>query len=162
MSVDDLLSSALEGRGGGLLGTNLFALAGDPNTSEMFVLNLQDFFTENLRNFLKGENAGAFLLGAYYKEDDARKSIDSIRDEGLLAPGLVYDDNWHVLLWKVETHELYTMTLLDYYVGFLELFRYKSAWKIVILNIFTTKQAAEDTIEFLHLYVKDENGNIIS
>ena len=161
MSVDDLISSALDGRGGGLLGTHLFALAGDPSTSEMFVLNLQDFFTENYHHFLQGVNAPAFLLGAYYKEEDARKCIDSIRNEGLHAPGLVYNPDWHVLLWKVETNELYTLTLLDYYVGFLAVFKAKRAWEIVILNIFTTKEAAEDMIEFIHLYIKDENGNII-
>lgn len=161
MSVDDLLNSALEGRGGGLLGTDLFAVAGDPSTSEMFVLNLQDFFTENYHYFLRGEMAPAFLLGVYHQEEDARKCIDSIRETGLQAPGLLHNSDWHVLLWKVETNELYTATLLDYYVAFLALFKCNSTWKIVILNIFTTIEAAEDMIEFIHLYIKDENGNVI-
>lgn len=161
MSVDDLLNSALEGRGGSLESSNLFALVGDPKTNEMFVLKLREFLTENFRHFLRSEDAGGILLGAYNIEEDARKCLDSIRDGGLHTPGLVYAPDWHVLLWNAKKDSLYTLTLLDYYVGFLHFFKYKAESGIVLLEIFNTKEAAEDVIDYIRLYIKDENGNII-
>lgn len=161
MSVDDLLNSALHGRSGALQSSDIFALVGDSRTGEMFVLNLKEFFSENFAHFLQGERPSGILIGAYYKEEDAYTCMDLIRAGEEQGPGLIYAPEWQVLLWKARSNELCTFPLWDYYVGFLSLFRYQIDSGMVILDIYTTTESAEDIIDFIRLYIKNGNGNII-
>jgi len=72
MIVDDLINDVFDERGGMLDPSPFFALVGDVITHELFVLNLQDFFFDNLEHFRSGRETGMVLLGAYTSEQAAR------------------------------------------------------------------------------------------
>lgn len=154
MSIDDLINSALEGRGGILDGSSLFAVVGDPKTQEMFVLNLDDFLMENLRHFTTGNYTDTTLLGIYKTEEEARNCIQSIRDTKQHAPNLVGANEWYILLGKVEENELFILPFIEYLAGYLQLFLFKSASGIIALSIGDKKEAMEDTMDFFNLYIK--------
>jgi len=62
MIVDDLINDVFDKRGGMLDPSPFFALVGDVITHELFVLNLQDFFFDNLEHFRSGREAGMIGL----------------------------------------------------------------------------------------------------
>lgn len=154
MSVDDLINKALKGRGGVLDTSNMFAVVGDPATNELFVLNLQDFFAENLISFSKGMQTAAILLGAYTTEDLARKCIENIREHQLQVPGLVVAPDWHILMANPEKNELFSLLLTDYYISCLAFYSYKVKYDFLPIGILENKDAADDAIDIIKYTIR--------
>lgn len=149
MSVDDLINKALKGGGGMLDTSNMFAVIGEPETNELFVLNLQDFFAENLICFGKGKQTSAILLGAYAVEDLARKCIENIREYQVQVPGLVVAPDWHILMANPEKNELFSLLLTDYYISCLAFYSYKVKYDFLPIGILENKDAANDAIDII-------------
>lgn len=93
MTIDDLINGALKDRGGLLEGTDLFAVVGNAESQEMFILNLNDFMLENLEHFITGNNTGTMLLGIYITEEEARSCIESIREKKNTRQNLLFQKN---------------------------------------------------------------------
>ena len=164
MSIDELIDKARNGGGGYLNATNLYALVGDPTTDEIFVLNLNHFFSDNFRHFLKDEYTSLILLGAYNNEQNARDSIQSVRDANQLSStGLIAYPDWYVLVADIDQNNLFTLPLMEYYIGYMTMFQYRAEASNgkVVLNIFGSEEAAEETSEIIRMYIKDEKGNIL-
>ncbi|KAA5536149.1 hypothetical protein F0919_00310 [Taibaiella lutea] len=164
MTIDEMLEEAQKGSGGSLNTANYFALAGDTSTGEQFVLNLEDFLTDNFGHFLQNEVTSIVLLGAYHTEQSARNSMQSVFDDYKLNPeGLIWVKDYHVLIADVNANHLYTLSLMDCYIGCMVFYQYKAeAGKgSVVLNIFSNKEAAEETKEIIRMYIKDEGGDLL-
>ncbi|MBO9621011.1 MAG: hypothetical protein J7539_18490 [Niabella sp.] len=161
MSIDDLINSALKERGGVLDAANLYALVGDTRTGELFVLNLQDFFIDNLEYFRNGEETWIILIGAYATEEAARVAIKTLNDEKPLGDGLIVSPEFHILLGNAKENKLFVLPLKEYYIGYLGLFLYKVDSGNVAISIFNTRDAAEDAIDMIRTLIMDERGNSI-
>lgn len=161
MSVDDLINGVFKDRGGFIDGANLYALVGSIITGEAFVLNLQDFLFENFTHFLRGEDPKAVLVGAYHTENDTRQAIKIVREEGHHGGGLVYAPGWQVLLGNIHKNLLYTMPLQEYYIGAAAFFQHQVDAGIITIGMFDRVEAAEDMIDYIRHFIKDEEGNIL-
>lgn len=164
MSIDDLIDKALNSGGTPVNPSNLYGLVGVPTTGEMFVLNLGDFFLENFRYFLLGEDVSVILLAAYATELDAREAIEVVREtNNLSVAGLIGSAGWHVLMADTVQNNLFTIPLVDYYTGYFTVFQYKTKATDgkVVLQIFTTQEAAEECAEVIRMYMKDAEGNLL-
>ncbi len=156
MTIDDLINGALKGRGGFLESSNLFAVVGDIKTTELFVMNLQEFFTENLFRFSREESTDGVLIAAYHTEEQARECIDSMRANSHQAPGLILGSNWHILLGNSEKNTLFSFPLAQYYIDYLASYLYKINSGNLALNIFDSPEAAEDAIDLIRYAIKGE------
>jgi len=157
MSVDDLINKALKGGGGMLDTSNMFAIIGEIGTNELFVLNLQDFFAENLICFSEGKQTAAILLGAYVTEDLARKCIENIREDQLQGPGLVVAPDWHILMANPEKNELFSILLTDYYISCLAFYSYQVKYDILPIGILENKDAADAAIDIIKYTIRSRN-----
>lgn len=157
MTIDELINSALEGRGGTLDGTALLAVVGVADTQEMFILNLHDFLMENMEHFIAGNDTGTMLLGVYKTEEEASMCIQSIRDTRQHSPNLIASKEWYVVIGKVTKNDLFILPLTEYLAGYLHFFLYKAETGNIVLNICDKKEAAEDAIDLIRLYIKRED-----
>lgn len=164
MTIDELLKSALRDKGSSLDASNLFAVVADIATGELFILGLEVFLHENFRFFLQNEEVSVVLLAVYFTEQTALDCLECIRESNKLsANGLIADPNFHVLIADIKENRLYSLPLMEYYIGYMVLYQYKAkaAEITLVLNIFSNKEAVEETIEFIRMYIKDEGGNIV-
>jgi len=157
MTVDDLINNVFKKRGGVLDTSNFYALVGDVATQDLFVLNLQDFFVDNLEHFRKGEETGIILLGGYTSEQAARNVIKTADQEVYFGDGLIADPEWYILIGNARENKLFVLPLKDYYIGYLGFFLYKVQMGNVAISIFNTKEAAEDAIELIRYEIKGED-----
>lgn len=155
MSVDDLINKALKGSGGILDTSSMFGVIGDVQTQELFILNLQDFFTENLYCFSKGETTSALLVGAYTTEQQARACIESIRNQNQPSPGLLTDSNWHILMGNSGENRLFALPLNEYYVGYLAFYQYKVNSGNLSFGIFDSAEAADNAIDLIRYSIRE-------
>ena len=161
MTVDDLINNALKGRGGVLDASGLFALAGDIASQELFVLNLQDFFIDNLEHFRNGQETGVILLGGYISEQAARDVIDTASQGQYLGDGLAIASEWYILIGNVKENKLFALPLKDYYIGYLGFFLHKVDSGNVAISIFSNQEAAEDAIDLIRYEIRGEDDNSI-
>jgi hypothetical protein len=164
VSIDELIDNALNSGGGSLDPTNLFALVGDPASGEVLVLSLSDFLLDNFRFFVQQEQGGLILLGVYNCESAARSSSASLVEDKILGDtGLVGAAGWYVLLGDSTKNNLFSLSLLDYYSGYNAMFKYKAVGGrgIVVLNIFSTQQAADEFADFIRMYIIDKEGRLL-
>lgn len=164
MNIDELIDNALNSGGGSLDPTDLFALVGDPASGEVLLLCLSDFFLDNFRFFVQQEQGGLILLGIYNSESAARSSAASmVQDQILGTTGLVGEAGWYVLLGDTTRNNLFSISLLDYYSGYNAMFKYKAVGGsgIVVLNIFSTQQAADEFADFIRMYIIDKEGKLL-
>ncbi|GAB3428010.1 hypothetical protein [Niabella aquatica] len=157
MSVDDLINKALKGSGGILDTSNMFGVIGDVQTQELFIMNLQEFFTENLYCFSKGESTAALLVGVYTTEQQARACIESIRDQQQQSPGLLAGPNWHILMGNPGENRLFALPLNEYYVGYLAFYRYKVNAGNLSFGIFDSAEAADNAIDLIRYSIREED-----
>ncbi|MCH5719109.1 hypothetical protein [Niabella hibiscisoli] len=57
MSIDDLINQALQVNGQHVGATGLLAVVSDVKNKELYLLDLQEFFSENMLHFSKGTTA---------------------------------------------------------------------------------------------------------
>ncbi len=157
MSIDELIHKALKEIEGPLNVIGLSAVVSDIQTRELFVLNLQDFFTGNLISFSKGVTASLILMGIYSTEEQAHECVDSLRDIGVQGPGLVQLPEWHLVMGSPVKNELFTLSLRDYYVGCLAFFHYKIDSGNLPVALFSSADAADAGIDYIRYTIRDEN-----
>jgi len=153
MIVNDLMNNAFKGRDGLLKASGYYALAGDALTQKLVVLNLQDFFIENMEHFRNGAESSMLLLGAYTSEQAARNIIKTAGAELYFGEGLIIATEWYILIGNVKENRLFVQSLKDYYMECLEQFLYKTSPGNVTLGIFDRKQAAEDAVELVRFAI---------
>lgn len=161
MTVDDLINNALKGRGGVLDVSGFYALVGDVQTQELFVLNLQDFFIDNLEHFRTGTDTGIILLGGYTSEQAARNVIKTAAQDKYLGDGLVVAPEWHILMGNVKENRLFALPLKEYYMGYLGFFLHKVNSGNVAISIFDRKDAAEDAIDLIRYEIRGDGGDSV-
>jgi hypothetical protein len=164
MNVDEILEKALSSNGGYLDPTDLYGMVGDIESNEILVLKLSDFLLDNSRNFLLGTEGTLGLLGAYINEQFAREAVITFREESTLqGAGLIVSPNWYVLLANPVNNTLNSFPLTEYYVRFFTLFQYKAkpVREMLVMNIFSNQDSADEFADFIRLYIKDSKGNII-
>lgn len=159
MTVDDLINNALKGRGGVLDASDFYALVGNAQTQELFVLNLQDFFIDNLEHFRTGTETGIILLGGYASEQAARNVIKTAAHEVYFGDGLIADPEWYILIGNVKENKLFAVPLKDYYIGYLGFFLHKVDSGNVAISIFSNQEAAEDAIDLIRYEIRGEGSN---
>ncbi|MGN7785853.1 hypothetical protein ACTJIJ_15100 [Niabella sp. 22666] len=98
MSIDELIHKALKEIEGPLNVAGFSAVVSDIQTRELFVQNLQEFFTENLVSFSRGVTASLILMGIYFTEEQAHECVESLYDIGVQSPGLVQLPEWHLVM----------------------------------------------------------------
>ncbi|SDD42717.1 hypothetical protein [Niabella drilacis] len=139
MTVDDLINNALKTHGGLLDVSRFYALTGNIHTRELFVLNLQDFFTSNLEHFRNERDTCTILLGGYTSEQAARNTIKKAEEDQFFGEGLVVAREWYMLVGNIRENRLFTQPLKDYYMRCLEQFLYRSHSGDVAIGIFDTR-----------------------
>lgn len=147
MIINDRMNEAFEGCDGLLQASGYYALAGEAPTQQLVVLNLRDFFNDNLAHFRNRSESDRILLGAYTSEQAARNIIATAGKEPYFGEGLIIAAAWYILLGDVKEGRLFVLPLKDYYMEYLELFLYKAGSANVALGIFDRKQAAEAAME---------------
>ncbi|MBO9593695.1 MAG: hypothetical protein J7599_12375 [Niabella sp.] len=156
MALLNLADISLKTNGMVLDASKFYALAGDTKIQELFVVNLEDLFKNNLSHFLAGRSTNVVLVGAYYNKDSAHNAIESIRRGTLHGSGLIATTSWHLVMATVAENRLFALRLNEYYVGCFgaQLFNTRSA--NMALGIFDTKHAAESAIDRLRYSVCGE------
>ena len=110
MNIDDLINSAIEDKGAMIDASDLFAVIGDPATEELFVLDLESYFFENLRRFQNNDPPGTILMGAYTTQEDAYSSIASFWQAGILGgSGILTHPDWVMLIGDISRNNLFSL-----------------------------------------------------
>lgn len=157
MSIDELIHKALKEIEGPLDTSGLSAVVSDIQTRDLFVLNLQEFFTENLVSFSKGVTASLILMGIYSTEEQAYECVESLSDIGVQGPGLLQMPEWHLVMGNPVKNELYSLSLRDYYVSCLAFFHYKVDSGNLPVALFSSADAADAGIDYIRYTIRDEN-----
>ena len=157
MSIDELIHKALKEIEGPLNVAGFSAVVSDIQTRDLFVLNLQEFFTENLVSFSKGVTASLILMGIYSTEEQAYECVESLSDIGVQGRGLLQMPEWHLVMGNPVKNELYSLSLRDYYVSCLAFFHYKVDSGNLPVALFSSADAADAGIDYIRYTIRDEN-----
>lgn len=157
MSIDALIHKALKEIEGPINVTGLLGVVCDVQTKELIVLDLQEFFTDNLVHFSQGINAPLILMGIYSDKLQAYECVESLRDIKVQSPGLVQMPEWHLIMGNSVKNKLFTLQLRDYYVSCLAFFHYDVDSGNLPLAIFSSADAADAGIDYIRYAIRDEN-----
>ncbi|MCD2421416.1 hypothetical protein LQ567_01485 [Niabella pedocola] len=149
MALLNLANISLKANGMVLDASTFYALAGDTKIQELFVVNLEDLFTNNLNHFLEGRSTNVVLVGAYYNKDSAHRAIESIKKGTLHGPGLIATTSWHLVMANIAENRLFALRLNEYYVGCFGAQLFNIQYANMALGIFDTKHAAEAAMDRL-------------
>ena len=86
MTIDDLINNAFKRVNEPLDTTGLLAVVSDVHTRQLFILEVQDYFSKNIMNFSKGIPAFAVLMGIYPSRELAENCIATLREVGVQSP----------------------------------------------------------------------------
>lgn len=155
--IDELINNALKRGNEPLDTTGLLAVVSDVHTRQLFILELQDYFSKNMMNFSKGIPAFAVLIGIYPSRELAEKCIATLREMGVQSPGFLNLPGWHLLAGDAVKNELYLLPLRDYNISCLAFLHYHVNTGSMPLAIFSNADAADAGIDYIRYTIRDEN-----
>ena len=157
MTIDELINNTLKSGNEPLDTTGLLAVVSDVHTRQLFILELQDYFSKNIINFSKGIPAFAVLMGIYSGRELAENCIATLREVGVQSPGFLNLPGWHLLAGDAVKNELHTLPLRDYNINCLAFLHYHIDTGSMPLAIFSNEAAADAGIDYIRYTIREKN-----
>ena len=157
MSIDKLINKALKEIEGPVNTASLWGVVSDVQTKELFVLNVQEFFTNNLVKFAKSIAESKILMGIYSTEEQAYECVETLGDIRVQGPNLIQFPEWHLIMCNPVKNEIFSLSLREYYISCLAFFHYNVDSGNLPVAIFSSADAADAGIDFIRYTIRDEN-----